>query len=303
MFLAVNLAITRNPYQSGIVSLILTLIIWSSYFVALRSGAQSQLTHFDMAILRFILPAVVLLPVLYRAKARILATKKRYLVGIMAGAGLPFYILSVIASSEVQAVVGSLLIPGVTPIFVTMIAVCCYGESLARRRCLGLLVVVIGVFILVSAELESDNPQIIGPTLYLIAAVLWALYTVSIRMSKLSSLEVAAILNVSAAVIIGIAMPFEVFTSNLNQVSLYEIFPQLLIMGVFCGLISVVTYSKAIKSLGAELSACWGALTPVFVAILAYFLLSEQLDNHALLAMLMICSGVIYANFKSAVKK
>jgi len=301
--LAVNLMIARNPYHLGVVSLIVTLIIWSSYFVALRSGAQSQLTHFDMAVLRFILPALVLLPVLYRARSRILATKKRYLFGIVSGAGLPFYLLSVIASSKVQAVIGSLLIPGVTPIFVTMIAVIFYRESLSIKRFIGLLAVVVGVSLLVSAELGSENPQIIGPLLYLLAAVLWAVYTISIRVSALSSLEVAAILNVSAALMIAISLPFGAFNSNLTQVSLQEIFPQLLIMGVFCGLISVVTYSNAIKSLGAELSACWGALTPVLVAVLAYFLLSEQLSTSSLLAMLIICSGVICANIKRGVKK
>jgi len=301
--LAVNLMIARNPYHLGVVSLIVTLIIWSSYFVALRSGAQSQLTHFDMAVLRFILPALVLLPVLYRARSRILATKKRYLFGIVSGAGLPFYLLSVIASSKVQAVIGSLLIPGVTPIFVTMIAVIFYRESLSIKRFIGLLAVVVGVSLLVSAELSSENPQIIGPLLYLLAAVLWAVYTISIRVSALSSLEVAAILNVSAALMIAISLPFGAFNSNLTQVSLQEIFPQLLIMGVFCGLISVVTYSNAIKSLGAELSACWGALTPVLVAVLAYFLLSEQLSTSSLLAMLIICSGVICANIKRGVKK
>jgi len=303
MMLAVNLMIARNPYHLGVVSLIVTLIIWSSYFVALRSGAQSQLTHFDMAVLRFILPALVLLPVLYRARSRILATKKRYLFGIVSGAGLPFYLLSVIASSKVQAVIGSLLIPGVTPIFVTMIAVIFYRESLSIKRFIGLLAVVVGVSLLVSAELGSENPQIIGPLLYLLAAVLWAVYTISIRVSALSSLEVAAILNVSAALMIAISLPFGAFNSNLTQVSLQEIFPQLLIMGVFCGLISVVTYSNAIKSLGAELSACWGALTPVLVAVLAYFLLSEQLSTSSLLAMLIICSGVICANIKRGVKK
>jgi len=303
MMLAVNLMIARNPYHLGVVSLIVTLIIWSSYFVALRSGAQSQLTHFDMAVLRFILPALVLLPVLYRARSRILATKKRYLFGIVSGAGLPFYLLSVIASSKVQAVIGSLLIPGVTPIFVTMIAVIFYRESLSIKRFIGLLAVVVGVSLLVSAELSSENPQIIGPLLYLLAAVLWAVYTISIRVSALSSLEVAAILNVSAALMIAISLPFGAFNSNLTQVSLQEIFPQLLIMGVFCGLISVVTYSNAIKSLGAELSACWGALTPVLVAVLAYFLLSEQLSTSSLLAMLIICSGVICANIKRGVKK
>ncbi|NRA21004.1 MAG: DMT family transporter [Oceanospirillaceae bacterium] len=298
-----NVSNSSSHLHSGGLSLVITLVIWSFYFVALRSGAQSQLTSYDMALLRFVLPALVLLPILLKARTKILAVPKRYLLGIVAGAGLPFYLLSVIASSQVQAVIGSLLIPGVAPVFVTMIAVVFFSERLSKRRFTGLLAVTVGVAVLVVNELNQTDQQLLGPLLYLGAAALWAVYTISVKVAKLSGLEVAAILNVSAALILLACLPMDGFESNLMQVPLAEILPQLLIMGVFCGVISVVTYGNAIQKLGAELAACWGAMTPVFVAFLAYFLLEEQLDINTLAAMVLISLGVICANFKKPAKR
>jgi drug/metabolite transporter (DMT)-like permease len=288
------------PVYSGVLALVATLLIWSSFFVALRSGAQSALTSFDMALLRFVFPAIILLPVLIKSKKKILQCKKRYLLGICVGAGLPFYLICVIASGNVQAVVGSLLVPGVAPVFVTLMAVLCYRERLAKRKTLGLSIVITGITLLVLSNLQqTSEASMLGAVLYIIAAACWATYTISIKLTKLSGLEIAAVLNGSAAAILLLIFPFNVFTSNIANVSfIAQVLPQLLVMGVFCGLISVITYGHAINKLGAELSACWGATTPILVSILAFLLLNEALQMETIIAMLAIISGVICANFK-----
>jgi len=285
--------------SSGVLALIATLIIWSSYFVALRSGAQSSLTSFDMALLRFIFPAILLSPVLYRSRGKIYQLKKRYLLGIMVGAGLPFYLLSVIASGNVQAVIGSLLVPGVAPVFVTVLAVCFYRERLAKRRVAGLGTVLLGISLLMAENYSAQSSSaLFGSLLYLLAAACWAVYTVSVKLAKLSSLEIAALLNISAATGLLVVAPLGVFETNLKVVAWQQILPQLVVMGIFCGLVAVITYGHAINKLGAEMSACWGAMTPVLVAILAFVILKESLQITTIAAMLLITVGGVCANFK-----
>lgn len=286
--------------NSGVLALAATLIIWASYFVALRSGAQSTLTGLDMALLRFILPAVLLIPVLIRSRARILAVKKRYLLGIAIGAGLPFYVLSVIASGYVQAVIGSLLVPGVSPVFVTLVAVLFYRERLCKRKLVGLVIILLGISLLISNYTAPGTENgYLGPALYIIAAACWAAYTVSVKMSKLPAMELAALLNVTAAAVLLALAPLQLFESNIANATWQQILPQLLIMGIFCGLITVMTYGHAIHKLGAEVSASWGATTPVLVCLMAWFILGEALDLITVIAMGSIISGVVCANFKS----
>jgi len=297
MIQALTINIRNSSMNSGVLALIATVLVWGTYFVALRSGAQSSLTSFDMALLRFVLPAIILLPILIKARGKILNVKKRYLLGIMVGAGIPFYCLSVIASGHVQAVIGSLLVPGVSPVFVTLIAVVCYREILTRRRLIGLSIVLCGISILVYKSLTGlSNASLIGISFYITAAACWAIYTISIKVAGLTGLELAAFLNASALLLIALFYPVFGFESNMLQAQMSDVFPQILIMGVFCGLISVVTYGHAVNKLGAELSACWGALTPIVVASLAFIVLSEVLDVATIIAMFVIIKGVVIAN-------
>jgi drug/metabolite transporter (DMT)-like permease len=304
MLLAHNYKTAFTHLNSGVLALIATLIIWSSYFVALRSGAQSSLTGFDMALLRFMLPAVLLLPFLIKSRKRIASVPKRYLLGIAAGAGLPFYLFSVLASGQVQAVIGSLLVPGVSPLLVTIMAILFYKERLSKQRMLGLFTILGGIAMLIGNQLGLDGnatisfDSLIGMALYLCAAGCWAVYTVSVKMSKLNGLEIAAILNCSAAAILLCVVPSNEFSSNLANETLETIVPQLLIMGVFCGLITVITYGHAISRLGAEITACWGAMTPILVAILAFLVLGEALTAPTIAAMALIIMGVVFANFR-----
>lgn len=309
MLLAQSYKSAANQLNSGVLALVATLIIWASYFVALRSGAQSVLTGFDMALLRFVLPAVLLLPVLVRARKRIASVSKRYLLGIAAGAGLPFYLFSVLASGEVQAVIGSLLVPGVSPLLVTMMAIVLFKERLSKQRMLGLSVIVLGISLLVLNQLNLSSASdisyssLLGMGLYLCAAACWAVYTVSVKMAKLSGLEIAAVLNCSAAVFLLAALPTGHFSSELAQESWQTIGSQLLIMGVCCGLVTVVTYGHAINTLGAEFTACCGAMTPILVAILAFLILGETLSLSTVSAMSLIILGVVFANFKIQSRK
>ena len=304
MLLAHNYRTAFSNMNSGVLALIATLIIWSSYFVALRSGAQSSLTGFDMALLRFMLPALLLTPMLIKSRKRIANVPKRYLLGIAAGAGLPFYLFSVLASGQVQAVIGSLLVPGVSPLLVTIMAIVFYKERLSKQRMLGLFTILGGIAMLVGNQLGLNAGStisfgsLIGMGLYLCAAGCWAVYTVSVKMSKLNGLEIAAILNCSAAIILLAVLPTQLFTSNMAQESLETIFAQLLVMGVFCGLITVITYGHAISRLGAEITACWGAMTPILVAVLAFLILGEALSVSTIAAMMLIIMGVVFANFK-----
>jgi drug/metabolite transporter (DMT)-like permease len=301
MIQAININVRNRSMNSGVLALIATILVWAAYFVALRSGAQSSLTHFDMALLRFVLPAIILLPVLIKSRAKIYAVKKRYLLGIMMGAGLPFYFLSVIASANVQAVVGSLLVPGVSPVFVTLIAVVCYKEMLTKRRLIGLSIVLCGISILIYKSLTGlSNVSFIGISLYVVAASCWAIYTISIKLAGLSGLELAAFINASAVVLLILFYPMFAFETNMLNTDIADVLPQLLIMGVFCGLVSVVTYGHAVNKLGAELSACWGAVTPVVVAILAFVTLSETLGIQTIIAMFVIIAGVVLANFRKS---
>ncbi len=133
---------TASPSFGGInpgyFAVFTTLLIWAGFFISLRAGAKSVLTSADLALIRFGVPALFLSGLAWRRRDKILATPKRYLLGILCGAGLPFFFISATAMQYAPVAHGSTLVPGTLPLFVTAIAILFYKESLSRHRAWGL---------------------------------------------------------------------------------------------------------------------------------------------------------------------
>ncbi|ATG76058.1 hypothetical protein AN401_19255 [Zobellella denitrificans] len=89
-----------------------TVLIWSVYFLSLRLGALSPLGPLDITLFRYAVPGLVLLPLLLARRARIRAVNPLWLLGMVLGAGLPFFLLSVLGMGLAPVVQGSTLIPG-----------------------------------------------------------------------------------------------------------------------------------------------------------------------------------------------
>ena len=88
----------------------------------------------------------------------------------------------------------------------------------------------------------------------------------------------------------------EVLPSSLTQVRLAEAMPYILAQGIGVGLISSLTYAIAIARLGVAKCAAIGALAPAIAAVLAVPLLHEALSMGTILAVLIICAGVMLAS-------
>ena len=77
---------------------------------------------------------------------------------------------------------------------------------------------------------------------------------------------------------------------------LAEAMPFILAQGVGVGLVSSLTYAIAIARLGVAKCAAIGSLAPAIAAVLAVPLLHEALTPGTILAVLIICAGVMLAN-------
>ena len=72
----------------GYAAIITTLFLWSGFFLSLRGGAISDLQPADIALARFLIPAVVLLPFVLKSMNKIRAVPSKYLLGIIVGLSL-----------------------------------------------------------------------------------------------------------------------------------------------------------------------------------------------------------------------
>ncbi|WP_320827306.1 DMT family transporter [Reinekea sp.] len=291
------LAETSATRRQGLLAAGLTVLIWSIYFLSLQLGMRSALTLFDLALLRYAVPGVLLLPWLIRRWPTISQVPILYRLGMIGGAGLPFFLLSGEGMALSQVAVASTLIPGMAPIFISTLAVLFFRQGVTRTRRIGLAIIATGVLLLLGqAWLGPASLGVRGPLLLIGASFCWALFTVSVRQSGLTALEAAAVVVVpNGALALALAWTAEV-PFAFGGLPGWALASQLVVQGLVVGLGSSLAYGYAITRLGAELTSTIGALTPVVAGSLALLLLRETATGVMLMGMTLVVIGVIGAS-------
>ncbi len=285
-----------EPNTQGMLAMLATLLIWVGFLLSLRAQSQSALTPTDLALLRFGLPALVFLPWLIGRWPMIRVIRWRYALMILLG-GLPFFYLVSLGSQYAPVAHAGALVPGTAPLFVTGLAVLLFKEPLPRNRLIGLGVILSGVMVLLGgALLDLAQGYWRGHLAFLGASLLWACYTLGLRLIGIGALEATALLCSGSLLGLGLLLNCGWVTSNLITVSWTEIWPFLLTQGLGAGIIGGFTYAVAIRQLGAEKTAALGSFTPALAALAAIPLLDETLSLATLIGVLVIMAGVALAS-------
>lgn len=287
--------VERQVKMLGIGAALLTVLIWSSYFLSLRLGAHSALTTYEIALFRFAIPGLILAPLFFRSFHHIVQVPKLYLVGLIVGGGLPFFLLGAWGMQTGQVAEGSTLIPGVAPLFVTSLAVIVFKQHLSNWRLLGLLLIGVGVFSFVANTiLGTGNLQ--AQMVFLWASFFWALFAISLRQCGLKPLVAASVVTFPSAIVL---VGYGVLTQPVlgwAEVPANELLAQMLTQGIGAGLASSFLFAFAISKLGAEVTSAIGSLTPVAASAIALVWLGEQLSLSILLGIALISFGVLFAS-------
>ena len=286
----------------GYLSITVTLLIWASFFLSLKGGSNSNLTPADIALTRFFIPALVLLPLVWKARNIVTAVPTRYLLGMFIGNGLPYLLVAGTAMQFVPVSHGSALVPGTLPLFVTGIAVLFFKQPLSRHRVAGLAMVLLGIMLFLGASLSSFNFEYTkGHMLFLCGSSMWAIFTISARVANLDALVSAGFVSLCSTLLLLLfivtgALPSHLADTPITQWPFTELAVHSSVQGVGAGLIAAFTYLYAVKTLGAERSAAFGSATPAIATLLAIPMFGELPDTLTWLARGSICIGSLVAS-------
>ncbi len=283
--------------QMGVAAALITTMIWASWLISVKMGVTSNLTTFDLALMRYAVPGLVFLPFLYKSWAKVLNVPKILLVGIVIGAGLPFFFLSSAGMHYAPVSHAGLLIAGSFPLFVTAIAVMVYKESLSRQRLLGLTSIGVGVLTLILLSFfNGDDGVWKGDLFFLAACFCWAVFTICLRVAGLPALAATSILGLVSTALLLCLYALGIVESGMSLVSANVLLGQFIVQAVLVGLLTGFTYGFAINRIGAESTAAIGSLTPVIATLAAIPLLSEPLTVESSFGIMFICFGVLCAS-------
>ncbi|KOF22020.1 membrane protein [Ensifer adhaerens] len=279
------------PVATGYAGALVTVLIWAGWILATRHTAGTTLGTIDLGLIRYGIPALVLAPVWLRTGLLPRKLPILLLLLMVAGSGALFFQVAAFAIHVTPASSVGVLLGGSMPLATALIGITIFGERPDRMRVAGFTAIVAGVALLLARSLAGTaGTGWTGYALLPAAATLWAIYTHAFRRSGLSPLEGSALIAVWSFLIH--LLLAGIFGSTLASVPLKEIALQITSQGLLSGLVAMVAYGVAVRSLGGTQAAAFTALTPVLAMIGGAMLLGERIGPFEIVAAVITAIGV-----------
>jgi drug/metabolite transporter (DMT)-like permease len=261
--------------------------IWGASFLFMRVAA-SHFGAVGLVEVRLSLGAIVLLPLLWRARAQFNTRLWVKLAGIAAlNSAIPF-VLFAWGAERAPAGVGAIANATVV-MFTALVALIFYGEPISTRRTIGLAAGFVGVLVLASGKMGGVSvwPAALAGT---IAALFYGFGANMIRrqLVGLPAGAVAAATLLCSAVLIS---PLAIATWPSEPIPVLS-WVCAVSLGVMCTGIAFVIYYRLIHRIGAPRASTVTYLVPLFGVLWAWLALGEPLTATMAVAGALILGGV-----------
>ncbi len=272
-------------------------LFWSGNFVIGRAFAP-DIAPITISYLRWLVALLCFLPfsvlIMIRQWPIIRAHWGRLLfMGTFGVAG--FNTFAYLGLSHTTAT-NALLINTFIPILIILLSRIYPGTPIRLVQVLGIVISTMGVMLLV-AKGSLDNLLAFrinrGDLWVLVAAFVWAVYSISLRWRPL---ELSASAFLSITMIIGVAILSPIYWFNwLDEPAFVVSTPNLLAIGyvaLFASLGAFLCWNQGVKMVGADTAGQFIHMMPVFGTIMAVSFLGERLYWFHILGAIAIGSGI-----------
>jgi len=251
---------------------VLAMLIYASQFVLSRWSMQRTLSLWDLAALRFTVAGLVSLPVLLRHRPAG-AVAWRRVAALSVAAGAPYTLIMYGGLVLAPAAHGAVIVTGVTAVVTTALAWLWFGVRPWPARTAGLVLVVIGLTLVGSPSVGGGGHAWLGDALFIVAGVLFALFTVGARHWRVDPLPATAAVWVLALPYVPIYAA--VAGPRVLEAPRGEVVFQALVQGLGVAIAALALYAWAIRVLGDARAALFMPLVPVFGVLLGVAVLDE----------------------------
>ena len=271
----------------------LSVAIFSGWFVVTRFSVTRELGISDIMVLRFGIGGLLLAPMLLWPGRRL--PPKAWREGLVFALlwGMPFVLLVALGLTLTSAAQAASVAPTTMPIFAGLLGWLFLHERQGWARWLGYAAIVVGLaFLIVAGTAAHGAPNPWGIAALLLAAAMWAVYTLLFRRSGLTSIQSAAFICVWSALLFVPAYGL-LGLSHLGMASAGEVAFQAVYQGVFMSVVAVITFNRAVSLLGPSAATAIIALVPAVATLLAIPVLGEWPAPAEAAAIVAIVAGVL----------
>ena len=282
--------------------------MWSLSFIFYRVGVP-EFGSLAFASLRVVFAGLTMLIfVLMNPKNR-QGIRENYkvltLVGLLSAA-IPFVLFSFSAQSVNAGVLA--VINASVPMMSGFIASTFFNDKLSKKQTLGLIIGVVGVVILMSERLFSEQGQVADlserllPLGYALLACIGYATGANITKNYLDDLSPIAITAGSLIIASMVMFPIAVYEFPYGKSISLKAWLSVICIGIFSTAIALIFMNRLIKSIGAMRATSITLVIPIFAIFFGYVLLGEALDIGAILGSVVILVGT-YLSLNLSLKK
>ncbi len=271
----------------------LAVLLFSGWLVVTRFSVTQDLRVWDIMALRFGGGALVLLPFVLRSGHR--PPARGWLEGLLLALlwGVPFVLCVAEALKLTSASEASATTPCLMPVFAGLLAWLLFRERPGRFRLVGYAIIVAGLATLLAGH-HLGGGRLLGIGLLMLAALLWAVYTLRFRRSGLTPLQAAAGICLWSSLLY-LPVYLALGLSRLGTVGWAELSVQIVYQGLLMSGVAIVSFNRAVALLGPVAAAAIIALIPVSATLMAIPALGEVPSAGGALAIAVIAAGVACA--------
>ncbi len=296
------LKLAHRGFSNAYLLLSITALCWAGNFVVGR-GIYEEVPPVALATIRWTGAFLVALPFAYKHLATDWPViKKHWVIIVTLGAvGVGTFNTLVYTGVNYTTAINGIIMNSTSPVFMAMMAFILFKERISAFQSFGILVSIIGVFIIISRGNFSSLGNLtfnVGDLIILAAFFVWAFYTVMLRLRP--AINDLSFLTVTFFLAIFANLPFlfwEMWSGRYVQLS-----PQslggLLYVIVFPSLIAYLFYNRGIELIGANRGGAFLHVVPLFGAVMAVLFLGEKLEFFHIIGFATIIAGVVMTTRK-----
>lgn len=279
--------------------LIISSFLWGTSFVASKIGV-GEVDPFLFALLRWLIAAPVLVLVAYLFTdfdLSIFKDKILWLIGLLNAVGLFLQNEGMTSTTATNAV----LLVDINVVFVAILASLILKESITKFTIMGLLLGLLGVFIVsTGGDLgKMTDGSLTGNLLVLAAGIVWAFYIVYQKMAVNKHPDVLMMTSSVVVTTLIASIPIAlIFTES------YALPTNGLMAAMYVALIctggAFMLYIAGLRGKGATDSSIILLLEIVFAMIFAYLILGEVPDILTAVGGVLIVSAIVLVSLQES---
>ena len=295
--------ILSRAYSSAPFLLFLATLGWGSNTIASRL-AVGEVSPMLLIFFRWGFVVVILLSLYWRQMIDewpVIRPRLKWLL-IMGGCGLSLFNAFFYIAAHSTTAVNLGIIQSTMPGMILLGSFMYFGDRINRLQFSGLLLTLLGVIVIVTQGSLEQLMQLTfnhGDLLMIFACSFYAMYTVGLKSRpKISGMVMLAYFSVAAFLM---TIPLMIFESLIYGTLMPGVkgFAIVFYIAIVPSFLSQIFFMRGVDLIGPGSAGLYANLVPIFSAIMAVLLLSEEFAFFHLAAMLLVFGGIGLFEYQS----